>query len=121
MPHRIFLVEDNPLIRQTMVEMLEDVGGAKVVAWAESEAPAIAAMHATAWTIALVDLFLLHGSGIGIARAFAHRAAAQKLYVVSNYATKEIRSRCAELGANGVYDKSTELDQLLDELRQIPA
>ena len=33
--------------------------------------------------------------------------------VLSNYATPEMRERCLELGADGVFDKSTEIDALL--------
>lgn len=84
MPHRIFLVEDNVLIRPNMTEILE-IAGAREPEWAE--APAIAAMCRPPWTVALVDLFLVQGSGIGWPRAFAGRSAHQKLYIVGNYAT----------------------------------
>jgi DNA-binding NarL/FixJ family response regulator len=117
MSRRVFLVEDNPLIRQTMTEMLEDVGDAHVVAWADAEMPAIKAMHHTVWDVALVDLFLTEGSGIGVASAFKDRAASQKLYVVSNYTTRDIRDRCSCIGVDGVFDKSTELDHLLEVVR----
>ncbi len=116
MPLRIFLVEDNPLIRQTMQDMLEEVLGARVVAWADTEAGAIEAMRRTEWDVALVDLFLSQGSGIGVARAFERRGAGQRLYVVSNYATPSIRERCARAAVDGIFDKSTELDRLLEVL-----
>ncbi|RCW64724.1 response regulator receiver domain-containing protein [Pseudorhodoferax soli] len=116
MPQRVFLVEDNPLIRQTMTEMLEDVAGACVVAWADSEQPAIAQMRREPWDVALVDLFLREGSGLGVARAFMQRAAHQRLYVVTNYATPDIRERCMRQRVDGVFDKSTELDRLLAAL-----
>lgn len=118
MPHRVFLVEDNPLIRQTMTEMLEDVAGARVVAWADSEQPAIEQMRREPWDVALVDLFLKEGSGLGVARAFMQRAAHQRLYVVTNYATPDIRERCMRQRVDGVFDKSTELDRLLAELER---
>jgi hypothetical protein len=35
------------------------------------------------------------------------------MVVFSNYATREIRSRCAQLGVDAVFDKSTEIDALL--------
>lgn len=119
MPLRIFLVEDNPLIRQSMQEMLEEVLGAQVVDWADGEAAAIGAMRRTAWDVALVDLFLVQGSGLGVARAFEQRGAGQRVYVLSNYATPSIRERCAALRIDGIYDKSTELDRLLEALGQL--
>jgi DNA-binding NarL/FixJ family response regulator len=116
MPLRIFLVEDNPLIRQTMQEMLEEVVGAQVVGWADGEAKAIEAMRRSEWDVALVDLFLLQGSGIGVARGLEQRGPGQRVYVVTNYATPSMRERCASAAIDGLFDKSTELDSLLEVL-----
>ena len=41
------------------------------------------------------------------------------MVVLTNYATQDIRDRCAELGANAVFDKSNELDELLDFCRHV--
>jgi two-component system OmpR family response regulator len=113
---RIFLVEDNPLIRTTFTEMLQESAGAEVIAWASSEPEAIAGMHGTDWNVALVDMFLTEGSGLGVAHAFMDRPSHQRLFVVSNYATAAIRERCSKYRVDAVFDKSTELDQLLTTL-----
>jgi DNA-binding NarL/FixJ family response regulator len=34
--------------------------------------------------------------------------------VLSNYATPDMRKRCAQLGADAVFDKSNEIDALVD-------
>jgi len=34
--------------------------------------------------------------------------------VLSNYATDDMRRRCAQLGADAVFDKSNEIDALVD-------
>jgi DNA-binding NarL/FixJ family response regulator len=116
MQRRIFLVEDNPLIRTMLAEMLEELAGAQLVAWAESERGAIEAMQIVEWDVALVDLFLKEGSGLGVARAFMNRPAEQRLFVVSNYATNDMRERCKNYKVDGIFDKSTELDELLEAL-----
>ena len=38
----------------------------------------------------------------------------QKMVVLSNYATPDIRMRCAQLGVDAVFDKSNEIDALVD-------
>ena len=43
-----------------------------------------------------------------------HRNPDQKVVVLTNYATNDIRRRCAELGSDAVFDKSNELEQLLE-------
>lgn len=113
---RIFLVEDSDIIRSNLSETLLELGNAQVVAHAigESEARAWLGTHRRDWDLAVVDLFLKEGSGMGVLSSQRERQAAQKIVVLSNYATCDMRSRCAALGADAVFDKSTELDDLID-------
>jgi DNA-binding NarL/FixJ family response regulator len=39
------------------------------------------------------------------------------MVVLTNYPTPEIRRRCRDLGADGVFDKSTELEAFFDLCR----
>ena len=36
------------------------------------------------------------------------------MVVLSNYATTDMRKRCSQLGADAVFDKSNEIDALID-------
>jgi len=40
--------------------------------------------------------------------------------VLSNYATADIRRKCLELGADRVFDKSNEIDALIEYCAQLP-
>ena len=62
----------------------------------------------------MVDIFLKQGSGLGVLRALRDRTPEQRVVVLSNYATVELRSQRRELGADRVFDKSTELATFLD-------
>ena len=44
------------------------------------------------------------------ARPVRERRDHQRVVVLTNYATPDIRARCLELGADAVFDKSNELD-----------
>lgn len=118
MTQRIFLVEDNAIVRESMAEMLRELAGADVVAWDETEDGAIRQMRQAEWDVAIVDLFLAEGTGLGVARAFAQRQPSQRLYVVTNYATPSMRERCDRCGADGVFDKSTEVERLIEVLAE---
>ena len=63
--------------------------------------------------MAVVDLFLGRGSGLTVLAALRVRRARQKVIVLSNFATPEIRERCLAMGADRVFDKSTEIDEFL--------
>ncbi len=110
-----FLVEDNQIIRNNLIPALQDLANARVVGTADNESDASAWLseHSSDWELAIVDLFLREGSGLGVLASCRDRDPAQKVVVLSNYATEPIRERCLALGADAVFDKSTELEELL--------
>lgn len=111
-----YLVEDSFTIRENLISTLEEIAPVKVVGFAETENEANAWLlnHNGDWQLAIVDLFLKEGSGLGVLKGCQNRNANQKVVVLTNYATSDIRRRCAELGSDAVFDKSNELDELLD-------
>jgi DNA-binding NarL/FixJ family response regulator len=110
---RIYLVEDSPIIRDNLAESLEELAGARVVGWASTENEAIDWLtnKSSSWDLAVIDLFLLQGSGLNVVTRCKERSFRQKLVVLTNYATPAIRERCLALGADAIFDKSTELDE----------
>ena len=115
-----FLVEDSITIRETLIPTLEELANVRVVGTAETENEAIVWLqnHPDEWALAVVDLFLKEGSGLGILKQCRTRLAQQRVVVLTNYATAEIRSRCLALGADAVFDKSNELEDFLDFCRK---
>ena len=113
---RTYIVEDNATIRENLIGTLEELACIRALGWAESEAQAKAWLGQRPppeWDLAIVDLFLKQGSGLGVLEACRVRAPAQRVVVLSNYATADMRKRCIQLGADAVFDKSNEIDALV--------
>jgi two-component system, OmpR family, response regulator len=115
MKMRTYLVEDNPTIRENLISTLEELAPVETIGTAESEEEGAKWLteHENQWDLAIVDLFLKGGSGLGILEACRDRLSIQKMVVFSNYATREMRARCAQLGVDAVFDKSTEIEALI--------
>jgi len=111
-----YIVEDSATIRENLISTLEELATVTVVGFAETEEEAGSWLvsHNGGWKLAIVDLFLKEGSGLGVLMRCQRRAADQKVVVLTNYATDDIRKRCADLGSDAVFDKSNELDELID-------
>lgn len=111
-----FLVEDNILIRDNLISVLADLADVLVIASAATEnaAKSWLSSHNGQWDLCVVDLFLEQGSGLGVLAACRDREPHQRVLVLTNYATLDTRRRCLDLGADMVFDKSTELDALLE-------
>ena len=118
---KTFVVEDNPTIRESLIATLEELASVDAVGAADSENEGKAWLlsNPKQWDLAIVDLFLKQGSGLGVVAACSSRAPHQKLVVLSNYATADIRRRCAQLGVDAVFDKSNEIDALVDYCVQL--
>lgn len=113
---RAFLVEDSPLIRENLAGALEELACVEVIGSAGDEASAVHWMRgATAdrADVLIIDIFLRAGSGLGVLHAARRLGVAARCVVLTNYATDEIRRRCASLGAERVFDKSRQLDELI--------
>ncbi|MEO5660784.1 MAG: response regulator [Polaromonas sp.] len=110
-----YLVEDNATILESLIETLREIADIKVTAHSATQVEACRwlDLHDGSWDLAIVDLFLKQGSGLGVLAGCRNRESYQKIVVLTNYATPEIRLRAAALGADAVFDKSTELEELI--------
>ena len=117
---RAYLIEDNPVIRENLLATLSELADIDAIGCGETEAEAAGWLraHNGHWDLAIVDLFLRKGNGLNVLSALSQRQAHQKMVVFSNHATQEVRRRCQQLGADAVFDKSTEIDALLDYCQQ---
>ena len=112
---KAYIVEDSPTIRENLLATLQELALVEAVGVAETEQQGKDWLASNGdWDLAIVDLFLKEGSGLNILEACRYRTPEQKMVVLSNHATKDVRWRCAQLGADAVFDKSTEIDALLD-------
>lgn len=118
---KTFIVEDNPTIRENLIATLEELAGVEAVGTAdtENEGKAWLTTKSGDWDLAIIDLFLKQGSGLGVLSACRNRKPSQKVVVLSNYATADIRQRCAQIGVDAVFDKSNEIDALVDYCIQL--
>lgn len=114
-PVKTFIVEDSPIILDNLVATLEELAPVRVIGSAPDEDAAVNWLTADGRDVDLViiDVFLKAGSGLGVLKRAAQRNAPGKRVVLTNYATQEMRKKCLELGADRVFDKSNELDDLL--------
>ena len=117
---RCFVVEDSPLIRQNLVATLEEMLAVQVVGFAEDERGALDWLQqGVDCELIIIDIFLKSGSGLEVLRQARAARPRSQLVVLTNYATADMRRRCLQLGADRVFDKSAELEELLAYCEEI--
>jgi CheY-like chemotaxis protein len=114
-PLKTYIVEDSQVIRENLIATLEELVPVEVVGTAEDESTAVRwlAEPGNQADLLIVDIFLKAGTGLGVLRAASAQAQHGHVVVLSNFATPDMRSKCLELGADKVFDKSNEIDALI--------
>ncbi len=112
---RVLLVEDNALIRESVIEALEELAPVQVVGFAATECRAVEWLseNRNGCDLVVIDIFLERGSGLGVLGACANLTPIVAV-VLSNYVTVEMKRKCTDLGARRVFDKSNEIEDLIE-------
>lgn len=120
-PLRAFVIEDSPVIRQNLISTLQELAPVQVIGAVESQQQALQQLAdpALECDLVIVDIVLQDGTGFGVLADAAVRRNGRRFVVLSNYASSQIRRRCAELGVERVFDKSNEIEDLLDYCRSL--
>ncbi len=120
---KTYIVEDSPVIRDSLIATLEELGPVEVVGTAADESTAVRWLtrDGNEFDLVIVDLFLKQGSGLGVLRVVGALTPRRQMVVLSNYATKDMRQKCLALGADRVFDKSHEIDALIQYCARLSA
>lgn len=116
-PLRTVIVEDNPVLLDLLTGMLASIPGVGVVGHASSETAAVALLRETQADFVIVDLELRAGTGLKVLGALQNAPeefGTPRVVVFSNHAHQVVQSRCLSLGAEAFFDKSFQMDELLE-------
>ena len=110
-----YVVEDTVIVLESLIAALEELAPVHVVGTAADESVAVEWLRADGerCDLVIIDIFLRTGSGLGVIAAARRERPGAALVVLSNYATDEMQARCLASGADRVFDKSRDIDQLV--------
>ena len=115
---KVYLVEDSPVLRDRVIESLEDTGDSRVVGSADTEDDAVSGIAASTPDAVVLDIQLRQGNGLNVLR----RVRSLKLdvrplvIVLTNYNYPEFRFRAIAAGTDYFFDKATELHRVAEVL-----
>lgn len=113
----LVLIEDSSVLRNMLSAMLTDIPNTRIIGSAASETEGLALLQRIHPKMVIVDLELQEGTGLNLLAALKHqpeRFGAPKPVVFSNHAHSVVQARCRMLGAVAFFDKSFQMDDLLD-------
>jgi DNA-binding NarL/FixJ family response regulator len=105
----VLLVEDSVLLAARLVQFIQRLLYAQVVATVDSESDAIRHLYES--DVVVLDLHLRKGTGLGVLRAL-NGATHPKVIVLTNFSLPEYRRAAEALGAYAFLDKSRDFGRL---------
>lgn len=116
---KLLVVDDSELIRLRLVDMLRGLPGIGAVDAVSNLSQTLDQVFACPPDLIVLDLHLPDGNARQILTTLKRIAPAMRIVVLTNDASDLNRRRCLEEGADAFFDKSTEFELLLAQLRQL--
>src|SRR5215467_8489798 len=116
---RVFIVDDHPIVRQGLVQMLRQEVDLTVCGEAEDSQQALQAIVELQPDLVLVDLSLKGGSGLALIRALKARQSALPVLVVSMHDESLYVERVLRAGARGYIMKQEATDTMMHAIRRV--
>lgn len=116
---RVFLVDDHPLVREGLVNLIERQPDLSVCGQAETAAAAFEAMTRLVPDIALVDLSLEASSGLELIKQLQALPTPPPVLVLSMHDEALYAERALRAGARGYIMKRSAPRHVIDAIRQV--
>jgi DNA-binding NarL/FixJ family response regulator len=116
--HALLIVDDHPVVRMGLAQLLADEPGLEVVGEAGEPSAALAALRAQRTDLVLLDLSLKTGTGIDLLRQIRGEFPQTRVLVVSVHDEGVFGERAIRAGANGYVMKDAPYPDLLAAVRK---
>lgn len=118
-PRRILVVDDHPLMREGLGARISAQPDLEVVGEAAGVAEALKLLPTTSPDLAIVDLSLADGHGLGLIEAIRQKHPGVAILVVSAFDESLYAERCLRAGAMGYVNKRQLQENVLDAIRTV--
>jgi YesN/AraC family two-component response regulator len=116
---KVLIVDDSSLLREDLKKMISYIEGLQVIGEADKVEDAIKLISELEPDIITLDINLRQGSGFDILSTIETYEKTPTVIMFSNYANSAYRRTANIFGSTYFFDKSTDIEALLDTLHQL--
>ena len=116
---KILIVDDHPVVREGIAQIIRQAGGLEVCAQADSAAMALEAVSISKPDLALLDLALATGSGLDLIHDLKSRHPRLPLLVLSMHDETLYAERVLRAGASGYIMKQEVTEDFVEAIRRV--
>ncbi len=118
---RVYLVEDHPLVRESLANLINRQTDMSVIGESASIAAALQDITAQQPDLAIVDLCLDDGSGLDLIKAIRGKLPSMAVIVLSMHDEEYYAERCIRAGARGYVMKRESGTRIVVAIREVLA
>jgi len=118
---RTFVIEDHPVFRQGLRQVIERDKAFEVVGEADNGEAALELMQRIATDIAIIDISLPRLSGLDLARCLHERRNPAKIIILTMHKEEDVFNSAVNLGVRGYLLKDNAVSDILGCLRAVAA
>ena len=118
---RILIVDDHPVVRFGLQEMISQEADMGVCGVAESATEALEVLEKEAPDLVIVDLSLPDRNGLELIKQIQAKGSPPRIIVNSMHSEKLFAQRALKAGAGGYISKEVSTDELLAAIRKVMA
>ena len=116
---RIMLVDDHPIVRRGLRDILVDAFAGAIIQEVGSGRDAIALIHAQAWHVMVLDLSLPDGSGLDVLKRVRELRPRLPVLILSMHAADQFARRAIAAGASGYLTKDAADSELVTAVARL--
>ena len=117
--HSVYLVDDHPMLREGLVNLLQRSSDLTVCGEAESGGEALSGIASSQPDVAIVDLSLKEGSGFDLIRNIRQNYPNTQVVVLSMHDERRYAERAMRMGARGYVMKSEATANVVQAVREV--
>jgi DNA-binding NarL/FixJ family response regulator len=116
---RVILVDDHPVVRRGLRQLLADAFAGAVVHEVGSGREAIATLHTQTWSVMVLDLSLPDGSGLDVLKRVRELRPRLPVLILSMHAADQFARRAIAAGASGYLTKDAADTELVTAVSKL--
>jgi len=119
MPQRILIVEDHPIVSESLIRIITDSEPDIQCCHASNAAKGLAFLNGNSFDLILLDLNLPDMNGIEFCKIAKARFPEQKILAITTIAQRHVVEKMLEQGADGFILKTSDIEDIIGGIRQV--
>ncbi len=111
---KVFIADDSSVIRERLNALLSDLPGVDIVGEGGDASETLKGIQELNPDVVILDIRMPVGNGISVLEKIKRTESSSVIIMLTNYPYPQYRKKCADLGADYFFDKSTEFEKVIE-------